>query len=238
MNDHFATTRWTLVRHATGHSAEGRRALSDLCEAYYEPVVAYLRKSGRDDDGARDLAHGFFEYLLAAPNLAGAEPGRGRFRNYLLGALKHFILRENERASREKRGGGAATVSLDEGTDTSPGIVIADGNALAPDEFFDRQWALALIERAVVALEKEHAEAGKARDFSLLKPWLTGDAVRGGQAGVAQELGMSEGALKVAIHRLRRRFRDLVKSEVAQTIDSDDGVADEMNHLFAALGGG
>lgn len=238
MNDHFATTRWTLVRHATGHSAEGRRALSDLCAAYYEPVVAYLRKSGRDDDAARDLAHGFFEYLLATPNLAGAEPGRGRFRNYLLGALKHFVLRAHEWSSREKRGGGAQTVSLDEGTDTSPGIVVADANALAPDAFFDRQWALALIERAIVALEKEHADAGKARDFSLLKPWLTGDAVRGGQAGVAQELGMSDGALKVAIHRLRRRFRDLVKSEVAQTIDSQDGVADEMEHLFAALSGG
>jgi RNA polymerase sigma-70 factor (ECF subfamily) len=233
----FHTTRWTLVRHATGRSAVGRQALSDLCAAYYEPVVAFLRREGRAEDAARELAHEFFRKLLEKPALEGAAPALGRFRSYLLGALKHFLARERERSGRQKRGGDAVSVSLDAGTDTSPGLVLADSYELPPDEFFDRQWALAVLDRAFAALAGEREAAGKTEDFARLKPWLTGDAAHGDQAATARALGISEGALKVAVHRLRRRFRELLKAEIAQTLDSPEAMAEEMRHLFAALGG-
>ena len=150
--DAFHTTRWTLVRHATGHSAEGQQALSELCAAYYEPVVAFLRRSGRDADAAREMAHEFFAHLLEKPNLDGAEPERGRFRSYLLGALKHHLSHRRERDARQKRGGGAEMIPLDAGTDTSPGVDPGDPQTLPPDREFDRQWALHVLRRATDAL--------------------------------------------------------------------------------------
>ena len=232
----FHTTRWTLVRHATGHSAEGRQALSDLCAAYYKPVVAFMRREGFEEDAARDLAHDFFRQLLEKPSLQGANRAEGRFRNYLLGAIKHFLAHERERGNRLKRGGGTIALPLDAGTDTSPGVVLADHNELSPDKFFDRQWALAVLERAFAALETEREAAGKDAEFARLKPWLTGDAVYGDQVEAASGLGLSEGALKVTVHRLRRRFRELLKAEIAQTLDSPEAVEEEMRHLFSALG--
>ena len=232
----FHTTRWTLVRHATGHSAEGRRALSDLCAAYYKPVVAFMRREGFEEDAARDLAHDFFRQLLERPSLQGANRAEGRFRNYLLGAIKHFLAHERERGNRLKRGGGTIALPLDAGTDTSPGVVLADHNELSPDKFFDRQWALAVLERAFAALETEREAAGKDAEFARLKPWLTGDAVYGDQVEAARGLGLSEGALKVTVHRLRRRFRELLKAEIAQTLDMPEAVEEEMRHLFSALG--
>jgi len=232
----FHTTRWTLVRHATGHSAEGRQALSDLCAAYYKPVVAFMRREGFEEDAARDLAHDFFRQLLEKPSLQGANRAEGRFRNYLLGAIKHFLAHERERGNRLKRGGGTIALPLDAGTDTSPGVVLADHNELSPDKFFDRQWALAVLERAFAALETEREAAGKDAEFARLKPWLTGDAVYGEQAEAARGLGLSEGALKVTVHRLRRRFRELLKAEIAQTLDMPEAVEEEMRHLFSALG--
>jgi len=232
----FHTTRWTLVRHATGHSAEGRQALSDLCAAYYKPVVAFMRREGFEEDAARDLAHDFFRQLLEKPSLQGANRAEGRFRNYLLGAIKHFLAHERERGNRLKRGGGTIALPLDAGTDTSPGVVLADHNELSPDKFFDRQWALAVLERAFAALETEREAAGKDAEFARLKPWLTGDAVYGDQVEAARGLGLSEGALKVTVHRLRRRFRELLKAEIAQTLDSPEAVEEEMRHLFSALG--
>ena len=232
----FHTTRWTLVRHATGHSTEGRQALSDLCAAYYKPVVAFMRREGFEEDAARDLAHDFFRQLLEKPSLQGANRAEGRFRNYLLGAIKHFLAHERERGNRLKRGGGTIALPLDAGTDTSPGVVLADHNELSPDKFFDRQWALAVLERAFAALETEREAAGKDAEFARLKPWLTGDAVYGDQVEAARGLGLSEGALKVTVHRLRRRFRELLKAEIAQTLDSPEAVEEEMRHLFSALG--
>jgi RNA polymerase sigma-70 factor (ECF subfamily) len=232
----FARTRWTLVERTRGDSPEARTALSELCGAYYAPVVAFLRRSGREEDVAREQAHEFFAHVLERDPFGGAARERGRFRSYLLGALKHFLAREHERAERLKRGGGSVSVPLDAGTDTSPGLILADAHALPPDEFFDRQWALAVLDRALSELEKEWTDAGKADEFARLKPWLTGDADHGDQAASARESGMSEGALKVAVHRVRRRFRELVKAEIAQTLDAPDALEDEMHQLFAALG--
>jgi len=233
----FHTTHWTLVRRASAHGAEGRQALSDLCAAYYEPVIAFLRREGRDEDVARELAHEFFRKLLEKPSLECAARAQGKFRSYLLGALKHFLARERERAGRQKRGGGAVFASLDADTETTPGVVLADGHELPPDVFFDRQWALAVLDRAFAALARERDAAGKAEDFSRLKPWLTGDAAHGDQAAAARALGINEGALKVAVHRLRRRFRELLKAEIVQTLDTPEGTGEEMRHLFTALGG-
>ena len=233
----FNTTRWTLVSHATGHTVEGRQALSDLCAAYYAPVVAFLRREGREEDAARELAHEFFREVLERPSLQNAAQAMGRFRSYLLGALKHFLLRNREWSARQKRGGEAVSISLNASSDTSPGIVLAERRELPPDEFFDRQWALTVVDRAFAVLERERDAAGKAEDFARLKPWLTGDASHGDQAATARALGINEGALKVAVHRVRRRFRELLKAEIAQTLDGSETIGDEMRQLYAALGG-
>ncbi len=233
----FVRTRWTLVERTRGDSPEARTALSELCAAYYAPVVAFLHRSGREEDAAREEAHAFFAHVLERDAFGRAERERGRFRSYLLGALKHFLAREHERAGRRKRGGGSVAVPLDAGTDTSPGLILAEGQALPPDTFFDRQWALAVLDRALAALERECVDTGNVEDFARLKPWLTGDAAHGDQTTAAVALGLSEGALKVAVHRLRRRFRAAVKAEIAQTLATPDGVEDEMRQLFAALGG-
>ena len=234
----FHTTRWTLVRSARGASPEARAALSELCAAYYAPVVAFLRREGRDDDAARELAHGFFARVLADDALGEAERGRGRFRSYLLGAVKHFLANARRDAAREKRGGSAEHIALGAGTDTSPGVEVAAADALAPDADFDRAWALAVVERALVLLQSESTSAGQAAQFATLQPWLTPAGAPAAQAEVATALGLSEGAVKVAIHRLRRRFREIVRAEVAQTLHDAADLDDEMRHLIAALAAG
>src|SRR5215203_7280141 len=171
----FHTTRWTLVRHASNESPEGRGALEELCATYYEPVVAFLRRGGRDTESARESAHDFFARVLEAPNFGGAEPGRGRFRSYLLGALKHYLSHQRERAGRQKRGGGAELVPLEPGTDTSPGLEVGDPRALPPDQEFDREWALHVLHLATEALASEWRAAGKGEQFAALQPFISGE---------------------------------------------------------------
>jgi DNA-directed RNA polymerase specialized sigma24 family protein len=237
----FHTTRWTLVRNARGESPDARQALSELCATYYAPVVAFLRREGRDDDTARELAHEFFAKVLADESLGGVERERGRFRSYLLGAVKHFLANHRRDAAREKRGGGAEHVAIRETTDTTPGIEVADSNALAVnvevDAAFDREWALAIVERSLALLESESTSAGQSAQFAALKPWLSPAVSRAPQAETATQLGLSEGALKVAIHRLRRRFRDITRAEIAQTLHDTADLDDEMRHLVNALAG-
>lgn len=224
----FHPTRWTLVLNARGKSAEAKAALSDLCAAYYMPVVSFLHREGRNEDTAREMAHAFFESLLAG-GLGMPDPERGRFRSYLLGALKHFLVKHRGGLLAAKRGGGAEHVPLeDEEAMPLPGM--AD-DVLA----FDREWALALIARALARLEAEYS--GKPRMFAVLKPWLDG-AADGPQAEAAQVLGMSETAVKVAIHRLRTRFRELIRSEVAATVNDPLEVKEELRHLIAVASGG
>ena len=228
----FHTTRWTLVRNARGASPEARQALSELCAAYYAPVVAFLRREGRGEDAARELAHEFFAKVLADDALGEVERRRGRFRSYLLGAVKHFLANHRRDAAREKRGGGAEHVAIGEGTDTSPGVEVPAADALAPDAVFDREWALAIVERALVLLEKESDDRPH---FTALKPWLTPAAFPASQSETAAALGLSEGAVKVAIHRLRRRFRQIIRAEIAQTLHDPADLDDEMRHLVTAL---
>lgn len=229
----FHTTRWTLVRNARGDTPESREALRELCANCYAPVVAFLRRDGRDEEPARELAHEFFAQILAGDALGNVDRARGRFRSYLLGAVKHFLANRRRNAARGKRGGGVEPVSMEENARTS-GAEIADGTASLPDAEFDREWALAMIGRALTLLEKEH---GEAVQFAVLKPWLTPGGAPEPQETAAARLGMSEGALKVAIHRLRKRFRTLVRAEVVQTLHDPADLDEEMKHLVAALAG-
>lgn len=223
----FHPTRWTLVLRARGEGEAAKTALSDLCEAYYGPVVAFLRRDGRSEDAARDMAHSFFESVLET-GVGTPDPQRGRFRSYLLGALKHFLSKQRDAALAVKRGGGAEHVPMDGETDTSPGLPLP--GVLDDTLVFDREWALALIGRALTVLENEHA--GKESLFAALKPWLDGGAAVS-QAETARSLGMSETAVKVAIHRLRARFRELIRAEVAATVNDPEDVTEELRHLIA-----
>ena len=229
----FRTTRWTQVSRAKADSPEGNRALAELCDAYYEPVAAFLRYELREADAARELTHDFFAQMLAGGTIAQADRERGRFRSYLLGAVKHFLAHRREAGRRLKRGGGAETLSLQDTEARS----VRDAGVPTPDAAFDRQWALTVIARALEALRRECAAEGRAEFFERAKPWLTGDAARGDQRAAAAGCGLNANALKVAVHRLKRRFRQLVKAEVAGTLADPAGVEDEMRALFAALGG-
>jgi RNA polymerase sigma-70 factor (ECF subfamily) len=230
---HFAATRWTLVVQAKGDDASARAALSELCAAYYAPVVTFLRATGRDEDSAREMTHEFFARVLAGNSLGGADPGRGRFRSYLLGAVKHFLADVRDRALAAKRGGGVEAAPLDAGTTSAPGLQVP---APPVDEaVFDRQWALTVIARALDNVGAEMKAAGKGEQFEALKPWLSGGESTEPQADAAARLGMSEGALKVAVHRLRQRFREAVKAEIAETVPAQSDVDDELRHLIAVL---
>lgn len=233
----FATTHWTRVLASQGQAPDAQAALSDLCAIYYAPVVAVLHGQGRTEDQARELAHAFFERILERHGLDGADPARGRFRSYLLGALKHFLANHHAHSRRTKRGGDAPHQPLDPSPDEPDTPSIADASTPPDDAVFDRAWALSLLERAFAVLSREAAQTGSLREFESLKPWLTGDGESEGrtQAGAAKELGWSDGAFRVALHRLRRRFRDVVKGEIAGTVTDPADVADELRHLIAAL---
>jgi RNA polymerase sigma factor (sigma-70 family) len=187
------------------------------------------------EDSARDLTQEFFARLLARQGIDSVEPQRGRFRSFLLGAVKHFLADMRDHTHRLKRGAGQPTESTDPGTDTSPGLQLADLNASSPDREFDRKWALTLLERALAQLAQEHAAAGKAEHFEALKPWLSGDTDNISQAEAAARLGVNEGAVKVAIHRLRRRFREEIKTEIGRTVSDGAQVDAELHDLLEAL---
>lgn len=220
---------------ARGDSPEARQALSDLCGQNYAPVLRFLRASGCDSEEARELAHEFFAEVLERRSLNGVDPARGRFRTYLLGALKHFVLNARVRDARLKRGKQTERVPLDAREEISDQAVPAALQTETPDALFDHEWALGIVERALACVEQETTAAGSREIFEVLKPWLSASAAPGSQAEVAARLGMSEGAVKVAIHRLRKRFREAVRREVAQTVHEEAEVAGEMQHLIAAL---
>jgi RNA polymerase sigma-70 factor (ECF subfamily) len=231
----FVTTQWTRVLDARGDSPEAKAALSDLCAAYYASVFDFIRRSAPDEDSARDLTQEFFARLLARHGIDSVDPQRGRFRSYLLGAVKHFLADMQEHSHRLKRGAGQPLESIEPGTDTSPALQLADPNTPSPDREFDRKWALTLLNRALAKLAQEHEAAGKADHFEALKPWLSGDSENISQAEAAARLGVNEGAVKVAIHRLRRRFREVIKSEIGQTVSDRTQVDAELHYLLEAL---
>ncbi len=231
----FVTTRWTQVLAARGDSESARAALSELCSAYYGPVVAFLTHTGCGTEEPREVAHEFFAGLLARDGLAGADRNRGRFRSYLLGALKHFVANRRLRAGREKRGGGAEHEPLEAGTDTKFEVPAAPADAAKLEALFDHEWAVSVVEHVLGALGAEAAAEGGEAQFGVLKAWLSFDIAPGSHAGAARLLGINEGAVRVAVHRLRRRFRELVRAEIAQTIPAGEDVDGELRHLLDAL---
>jgi len=233
----FHTTRWTRVCLAKADSDDGRRALADLCDAYYEPVVAYLRGVLRDADAARDMSHAFFAEMLAGGTIHTADPERGRFRFYLLGAVKHFLAHQREADMRLCRGGGVRPLSLDADSPESPALNVPTNARLSPEAAFDRQWAVTVLARAMEALQAGCAAEGKSALFDHLRPWLLGESGYGDQAATADTLGLSASAMKVTVHRMRHRFRQCVKDEIAGTLKDAATVEDEMRSLLAALGG-
>lgn len=221
-----AATRWSLVLRARGPSPEARAALSDLCAAYCEPVFRSLRSQGHDEDSARELSQEFFAHILRGGYLDGADPTRGRFRSYLLGALRHFLSDLRAKSHRLKRGAGMSPEPLDESNEPT---------AEPASTQFDRDWATTLMARAIGTLADEYRRANRTPWFEKLKPWLAGSEPPARQAAVAAQLGLSEGALKVAIHRLRKRFREAILHELRQTLPDTDDPEDELRYLIEVL---
>jgi RNA polymerase sigma factor (sigma-70 family) len=232
----FVTTQWTRVLEARGNSPEAKAALSDLCAAYYAPVFGFIRRLAANEDHARDLTQEFFARLLTRRGIDKVDPHRGRFRSFLLGAVKHFLADMRDHEQRLKRGAGQPLESIGPGTDTSPGLQLADPNAPNPEREFDRKWALTILDRALAVLADEQRAAGKAEQFEALKPWLSGDSEHLSQAEAARQLGLNEGAVKVAIHRLRRRFREAIKNEIGRTLNDPAQTNQELHCLLEALG--
>ncbi len=237
MGDGFLTTRWSLVARATSPAEPGSRAaLEDLCRAYWWPLYAYLRRRGTNGERAADLVQGLFADLLEKGRLAQADPERGRFRGWLLAALKFHVSHEMERERAEKRGGGAPLVALDP-DDADRRWQLACTTELGPERTFERAWAVSVLDQALLRLERRCAEEGKSELFQALKPALTGDPEAEALRVTAERLGMSAGAVKVAAHRLRQAWRESVRAEVASTLDDLRDLDDEIRALFAALGG-
>jgi RNA polymerase sigma-70 factor (ECF subfamily) len=232
----MAATRWTVVLAAARQddAAPAMRALTELCQTYWPPLYAYIRRQGRDAHEAEDLTQEFFARLLAKNYLADADPGKGKFRSFLLASLKHFLANERDRAGAQKRGGGRTILALD-GLSDAERNQIEPLDALSPDKAFDRQWAHTLLDHALKRLRAEYAAAGREPFFDALKQFLTGDAPAQSHAAIGAQCAMSEGAVKVAVHRLRRRYRELLREEVAQTVADPAQIEPEIRDLFAAF---
>ena len=231
----FATTRWSVVL-AAGQAtcAESQEAMSALCRLYWYPLYAYSRRRGLDADQAADATQGFFARLLEQRIVSGVDRRRGKFRSYLLGAFKHHLSHEWARARAQKRGGGRKLVPIDP-LDAETRYGLEPVHELTAERLFDRQWALTVLELTLAELGRQCARDGKEQQFQLLKPFLsggTGAAYR--EAGA--ELGVGEGAVRVLVHRLRRRYRQLLRDHIRQTVGSPDEIEDEIQQLFAAIG--
>jgi RNA polymerase sigma factor (sigma-70 family) len=233
----FATTHWSVVLAATrSDTTRAQAALARLCQTYWYPLYAYVRRRGYEAHDAQDLTQEFFARLLEQKWLAQADRERGRFRTFLLSAMGHFLANEWDKARTQKRGGHVEIVPLQLGSaETRYGQEPAD--PLTPEQCFDRRWALALLEEVLNALRQEHIAAGTEQLFEALKPCLIGDRQAQPYAVLGTQLGMTEGAVKVAVHRLRQRYRQLLREEIAQTVASPEEVNGEMRHLFAVLAG-
>jgi len=231
----FAATRWTVVLTA-GQTAspQAGRALEELCRAYWYPLYAYVRRRGYDVHEAEDLTQEFFARLLAKNYLADVDRAKGKFRSFLLASLKHFLANEWDRAHAAKRGGGQLFLSLD--TKTAETRYLSEpADELTAEKLLERQWALALLDQVLDRLQAEFVADGKAAQFEQLKVFLTEGKGSTSYASVAAKLGTTEGAVKVAAHRLRRRYRELLREEISHTVATPAEVEEEIRHLFAAF---
>jgi RNA polymerase sigma-70 factor (ECF subfamily) len=233
----FATTHWTVILSASDSSLPGaQQALEQLCRTYWYPLYAYARRRGYGPHDAEDLVQGFFARLIEKQTLQGLERGTGRFRSYLLTCFNHFVGDEQDRAGRLKRGGGREIISLD--------AQLAEGryqleppDLQDPEKIFERRWALTVLDRVLARLRMELEAEGKGQCFQHLQALVVGEPGAGRQAEVAARLGWNEGTVAVALHRLRRSYRRVLREEIAQTVQRVEEVDDEMRHLLAVLRG-
>jgi RNA polymerase sigma-70 factor (ECF subfamily) len=230
----FQTTRWSLIFAAAGEEDAGAPARADFCALYWYPVYAYIRRRGYAHPEAEDLAQGFFERLLAKNYLGAADRGRGRFRSFLLASVSHYLSHEREREHALKRGGGLRHLSLNPDEDEDRyAREIAGGET--PEEVFERRWALTVLDSALRTLRAEYESRGKIREYELLVPSLVGDLGDVPRARLAEDLGISTGALRVTLHRFRRRFHATLRAAVGGTVETDDEIDDEIRHLMRAI---
>ncbi len=232
----FATTHWSLVAAAKPSEASetrARKALEELCRAYWYPLYAFVRYRGHTKEDAQDLTQAFFARIIETGGFACADPGRGRFRSYLLGAMKHFLANEWHRVHAQKRGGQVQFIewdALDPETRYAGAATLPD----TPELLFDREWALETVAGALRALRAEMVNSGKAGQFEALQGSLTGEGELP-RVEIARRLNMSEGAVKAAVHRLRQRYRQLLRGSIAETVSSAADLDDEMRHLLSVL---
>lgn len=231
----FATTRWSVVLAARdGEEMPAREALATLCADYWYPLYAFARRRGAPPEEAQDLTQAFFTHLLEKDAIRHVDPGRGRFRSFLLASFKNFRSDQRERERAKKRGGGQTLVPIDRQA-AEGRYALEPSHELTPERIYEKRWALTLIERTLDRLRERHARAGKEHQFEVLRIFLAGEKRPVPYARVARRLGMSELAVKVAVHRLRKRFRDLLREEIAQTVARDEEIEAELRALQAAL---
>lgn len=234
-SDWFATTRWSMVLAAgRSESSESRAALASLCEVYWYPLYAFVRRQGHAPHDAEDLTQGFFAALLEREALGELQPEKGKFRAFLLACLKNFLSNQRDRQRTQKRGGGKSVTSLDAET-AERRWQLEPADELTADDIFLRGWAMTLLNQTLAELRGEFEASGRGELFDYLKVYLTGEATTT-QSEVAEKFGMTHDAVKASVYRLRDRFRRKLREAIADTVDNPDEVDDEMRELFAALG--
>lgn len=222
-----------VVAAGRGAEVEMQRGLAALCEAYWYPVYAFVRRDGADAERAMDLTQGFFARLLEKGDLADVDRSRGRFRSWLLSSVKHFVANERDRERAIKRGGGQSTISID-AADAESRYSREPAEAMTPERIFERRWAMTLLGSVLDVLRREWDEAGRGREFEALKECLSGG--EGVNQKAASELGMSDAAVRMAVHRLRRRYREILREKIGQTVETAEQVEEEIAFLFSAVG--
>jgi RNA polymerase sigma factor (sigma-70 family) len=234
--DPFETTRWSLIVTARDRDEpRAQEALAVLCQSYWQPIYAYIRRDGHDPHTAEDLTQAFFAALLEPGALAGVAQSKGKFRAFLLASCRHFLGHQRDHDRAAKRGGGKRLLSID-ARDAEGRYLREPADHLTPEALFVRRWALALLECVLDDLRGEYTGAGKSELFDALKSTLTGDPRSAPYAEIGRQLAMSEGAVQVAVHRLRGRYRTALRARIAATVADPDDIDEEIRDLFAALG--
>jgi RNA polymerase sigma-70 factor (ECF subfamily) len=231
----FVSTRWSVVLSATDTTTPASHAaLEKLCQTYWYPLYAYVRRKGHSPEDAQDLTQGFFERFLEKKYLRVVDRGKGKFRSFLLASLEHFLAKEWRDANRKKRGGGITHIALD-GLEAEERYRLEPTDTATAEMIYDRRWAMALLHATMTRLRDDYVAAGKGAVFEELKGVLSADESQSSYAEIAQRLAMTAGAVKVAAHRVRARYGELLRAEVADTVASDAEVDEEIRALFAVL---
>ena len=232
----FSTTSWTLIRIAAGNpTPDSREALAALCQKYWHPVYAFIRRRGYARDESEDLTQGFFALLIERNYLLDADSKRGRFRSFLLGAVQHFLANEWDRENAVKRGGGQVAVCIDNMAEAEVWHALPAMQQATPESLYERRWALSLLENVASKLRKEFADAGKEGEFDKLSLFLNKDSRPSRYDALAQEMGMSAGALRMSVYRMRQRYRSLLRAEVAETVSEPGEIDEELRYLSSIL---